>query len=92
MAADITTLTVIGNQATNLRVSSSDVTVINTVDDITILNAVSATITIPNEIELSNATPQEISSEVGSPGVSMSAARADHVHSAANLIVNGGNF
>lgn len=91
MAADITTLTVTGNQATNLQVTSSDITVINTVMDITILNSTSATITVPSQIQLSNSTPSEVS-DVGSPGISMAVSRSDHVHSASNLVLNGGNF
>lgn len=81
MAADITTLTIIANQATNLTIAS----------DISVFNAASATINVPSDVNFSNATPSEIS-DVGSAGVSSLAARSDHVHSAANLIVNGGNF
>lgn len=82
MSADITTLRVISSDATNVIFSSNDVTILNTS---------SATITIPSQVELSNSTPEEIS-DVGSPGISMAVSRSDHVHSASNLVLNGGNF
>lgn len=90
MAADITTLTIIANQATNLYIGG-DKTDVTVATDITIFNATSATINVPSDIQLSNATPSEIS-DVGSAGVANTAARSDHVHSAVNLILNGGNF
>lgn len=81
MAAEITTLTIVTNQATNLTVAT----------DVSIFNATSATINVGSSIDLSNATPSDIS-DVGSAGVSNLAARSDHVHSGANVILNGGNF
>jgi hypothetical protein len=91
VAADITTLTVIGNHTTNLQVTSSDITVVNTVTDITVLNTTSATITVPSSINLSNIAPSDIS-DVAEAGVSTMASRSDHKHSAANAVLNGGNF
>jgi hypothetical protein len=82
VAAEITVLRLVTSQATNLTVAT----------DVTVFNSTPATINVASDVELSNAIPEEISSEVGSPGILTSVARADHVHSAANLIVNGGNF
>lgn len=91
MAAEITTLTIIGNQATNLYFGG-DKTTVSVTKDITIFNATSATISVPSDIQLSNSTPSEITSEAGSAGIANAAARSDHVHSAGNLVLNGGNF
>lgn len=81
MAADITTLTIIANQATNLNIPS----------DITVLNASPATINVGNLFTLTNNNPLPIG-ENASPGVVEEAARSDHIHTIAGLVINGGNF
>ena len=59
-------------------------------NDTTILTQSSGTINLPS-LSLSSTAPADIarSASVGSSGV---AARADHVHSAADLLLDGGNY
>jgi hypothetical protein len=69
-------------ESTILSVGSSDTT---------ILVAAPATMNIPNPINLSDYIPLELA-DVGSAGVSLFAARADHVHPTTGASFNGGNF
>lgn len=80
MSADITTV----------RLTTLDVSNVSVVTDVTILNQASGTINLAN-ITYSNSTPLGVA-RTGSAGVSNLAARADHVHSAADLLMDGGNY
>jgi len=85
---DITALT-ISNASSNLVVAS-DITSVTVQQSATsVLNAVPATIAMPNAFATSAPSDVARSSSVG---VSSLAARADHVHSAANLLMDGGNY
>ena len=79
MSADITTV-----QVTTVDVSNVSVTT-----DITVLSQSSGTI---NLASLNLATTVTDIARAGVVGVSALAARADHVHSAANLLMDGGNY
>lgn len=79
MSADITTI-----QVTTVDVSNVSVTT-----DITVLSQSSGTI---NLASLNLATTVTDIARAGVVGVSALAARADHVHSAANLLMDGGNY
>lgn len=70
---------------------SAEITeVIVNAGDITVLQAAPATINTLN-LNYSNTTPQNIG-RVGSAGTAVTASRSDHVHSAADLLVDGGNY
>ena len=97
MPGDITTLTVNGNDTTTLTVASNDVTIIQSGPDstahteVTILNVSSATISVPANLQFSDATPAELAN-TGSAGVAITASRSDHVHPSTGHTVNGGNY
>ncbi len=78
--ADLTTVQVYANNISNVS------QVIST----TVLSQSSGTINLAS-LSLSSTAPADIArtASVGSSGV---AARADHVHSAANLLMDGGNY
>lgn len=80
MSADITTV----------QLSTIDVSNVSVTTDITVLNQSSGTINLAS-LSLSNTTPAAII-RTASVGVSNLAARADHVHSAADLLMDGGNY
>ncbi len=79
MSADITTV----------QVTTTDVSNVAVTTDITVLNQSSGTI---NLASLSLATTVTDVARAGVVGVSTLAARADHVHSAADLLMDGGNY
>ncbi len=79
MSADITTV-----QVTTVDVSNVSVTT-----DITVLSQSSGTI---NLASLNLATTVTDIARAGVVGTSNLAARADHVHSAADLLMDGGNY
>ena len=79
MSADITTV----------QVTTTDVSNVAVTTDITVLNQSSGTI---NLASLSLATTVTDIARSGVVGVSALAARADHVHSAADLLMDGGNY
>ena len=79
MTADITTV----------QVTTTDVSNVAVTTDITVLNQSSGTI---NLASLSLATTVTDIARAGVVGTSQLAARADHVHSAANLLMDGGNY
>ncbi len=79
MSADITTV----------QVTTTDVSNVAVTTDITVLNQSSGTI---NLASLSLATTVTDIARAGVVGVSNLAARADHVHSAADLLMDGGNY
>jgi hypothetical protein len=99
MAGDITTVQVSSGDVTSLSVSTdisnitvaSDITgVIVQTNDTTVLTQSSGTINLAS-LSLATAEPEAVARS-GSVGVSALAARADHVHSAANLLMDGGNY
>lgn len=92
MSSETTTLRVVYGDVTNLTIAtdSTTVAVSNAGSDSTILLAAPATLTFPG-YAFSNAVPQDVS-RTGNAGVSNLAARADHAHSAANLLLDGGNY
>lgn len=79
MSADITTV----------QVTTTDVSNVAVTTDITVLNQSSGTI---NLASLTLATTVTDIARAGVVGVSVLAARADHVHSAADLLMDGGNY
>jgi hypothetical protein len=88
-SGDITAVT-ISNTSSNLLVAS-DITAVTVQEaESTVLNAVPATITIPS-FSFTTSAPSDVTRDA-SVGVSNLAARADHVHSAANLLMDGGNY
>jgi hypothetical protein len=90
--ADITTLLVNTGDITQLSITENDVTSITVRDgDITVLNSTPATITLERILTLSDATPSDIA-RTGSSGILELASRADHVHSIANTLLDGGNY
>lgn len=91
MAAEITNLTVKNGDITQLTVTSSDVTAITIqTNDTTVINTVPATINLANASYATTA-PEDIA-RAASVGVLNIAARADHVHSIANTLLDGGNY
>ena len=78
--ADLTTVQVFANNISN----------VSQVTSTTLLTQSSGTINLAS-LSLSSTAPADItrSASVGSSGV---AARADHVHSAADLLLDGGNY
>ena len=78
--ADLTTVQIYANNISN----------VSQVTSTTVLSQSSGTINLAS-LSLSSAAPADIarSASVGSSGV---AARADHVHSAADLLLYGGNY
>ena len=80
MSADITTV----------QLSTVDVSNVSVTTDITVLSQSSGTINL-GSLSLSNTTPAAVA-RTASVGVSNLAARADHVHSAADLLMDGGNY
>jgi hypothetical protein len=74
---------------TTVQISTTDVSNVSITTDITVLNQSSGTI---NLASLSLATTVTDIARASVVGVSNLAARADHVHSAANLLMDGGNY
>ena len=74
---------------TKVQVTTTDVSNVAVTTDITVLNQSSGTINLGN---LSLATTVTDIARAGVVGVSALAARADHVHSAADLLMDGGNY
>ena len=99
MSAEITTLQVINSDISVLTITNdiSNVSVISDItsvslqnNDISILTQTSGTINLAS-LSLSNTAPADVA-RTASAGASNVAARADHVHSAANLLMDGGNY
>lgn len=78
--ADLTTVQIYANNISN----------VSQVTSTTVLSQSSGTINLAS-LSLSSTAPADITrtASVGTSGV---AARADHVHSAANLLMDGGNY
>ncbi len=74
---------------TTVQLSTIDVSNVSVTTDITVLNQSSGTI---NLASLNLATTVTDIARSGVVGVSTLAARADHVHSAADLLMDGGNY
>lgn len=90
--SEITTLRVDTGDVTQVTVTDSDITNIVVRDgDITTITAAPATITLERILTLSDATPLDIA-RTGNSGVLEIASRADHVHSIANTLLDGGNY
>jgi hypothetical protein len=75
--------------ATTVQISTSNISNVSQVTNTTVLSQSSGTI---NLASLSLATTVTDVARSGVVGVSNLAARADHVHSAADLLVDGGNY
>ena len=90
--ADITTLQVLTGDITNITVSENDTTAVTVRDgDITTIIGAPATITLERILSLSDVLPSDIARTADS-GVLEIASRADHVHSIANTLLDGGNY
>ena len=90
--ADITTLQVMTGDVTNITVLDNDTTAVTVRDgDITTIIGGPATITLERILTLSNAAPLDIARTANS-GTLEIASRADHVHSIANTLLDGGNY
>ena len=99
MSADTTTVQVKSGDITSLSIVSdiSNVTVASQItavtiqtNDTTVLTSAPATLNLAS-LSFADTTPADIARD-GVIGVSVLAARADHVHSAANLLMDGGNY
>lgn len=89
--ADVTVLRINTGDITNVFVRNNDITTVNVRDgDITTLMSAPATVNVEN-IEFSDATPSAIARTTTS-GVSSFVSRADHSHSGATLLLDGGNY
>jgi len=75
---------------TTVQVYPADISNVSQVTQTTVLTQSSGTINLAS-LSLSNTTPSDIA-RTGSVGTSNVAARADHVHSAADLLLDGGNY
>jgi len=77
---------------TTLQVKSGDVTDINIIsNEVTNLIGTPATITLERILTMSDEQPLDIA-RTPSAGVLELASRADHIHSAAGLLLDGGNY
>jgi hypothetical protein len=74
---------------TTVQVTTVDVSNVSVTTDITVLSQSSGTI---NLASLNLATTVTDIARAGVVGTSNLAARADHVHSAADLLMDGGNY
>lgn len=99
MSADTTTVRVTSGDITQVTVTSdvsnvltaSDITgVVVQTNDTTVLTAAPATLNLAT-LALATTDPLDVA-RASSVGTSVLAARADHVHSAANLLMDGGNY
>jgi hypothetical protein len=75
---------------TTVQVYPAQISNVSQVIQTTVLTQSSGTINLAS-LSLSNTTPSDIA-RTGSVGTSNVAARADHVHSAADLLLDGGNY
>ena len=88
-SGDITALTI--NTASSNVTVTSDITAVSIQStDTTVMTAAPATINLAT-LSFSTSAPADVT-RTASVGVSNLAARADHVHSAANLLMDGGNY
>ena len=90
--ADITTLQVNTGDISNVIVGNNDVTALSVQNgDVTTIVGAPATVTLERILTLSDASPSDITRTANS-GVLEIASRADHVHSIANTLLDGGNY
>jgi hypothetical protein len=90
--ADTTILQVNTGDITNLSVSSGDASILTVKDgDITTIIGTPTTVTLERILTMSDALPLDIA-RTASSGVFEIASRADHVHSIANTLLDGGNY
>lgn len=80
MPAEITYLT-ITNDVTDLTIQTGEVTLLNTVP---------ATINLAN-VSYATTPPEDVA-RTASTGILNIAARADHIHSIANTLLDGGSY
>ena len=89
---EVTYVTVTSGDITNVTIGNTEITALSVQSsEITTILAAPATITLERILTLSNATPSDIA-RTGSSGVLELASRADHVHSIANTLLDGGNY
>lgn len=88
-SGDVTSLS-IASDISNVTVSSQITAVTIQTNDTTVLTSAPATINL-GSLSLADTTPSDIA-RAGEIGVSVLVARADHVHSAASLLMDGGNY
>lgn len=87
--ADLTTVQISPSTTSNLS-QTTNTTVLSQVVQTTVLTQSGGTINL-STLNLSNTAPADIA-RVASAGTSNVAARADHIHSAAALLLDGGNY
>jgi len=75
---------------TTIQISPAQISNVSQTIQTTVLTQSSGTINLAS-LSLSSTAPADIT-RTASVGVSNVAARADHVHSAANLLLDGGNY
>lgn len=75
---------------TVLQVYPANISNVSQITQTTVLTQTSGTINL-GSLSLSSTAPVDVA-RTASVGVSNVAARADHVHSAADLLVDGGNY
>lgn len=91
MPAEITTVQIAQSDITQLSISNTDITTISLqTNDITVLQNVSATLNAAS-LSLSSDIPQDVA-RTGSAGSNTAVSRADHIHSIANTLLDGGNY
>ena len=90
MSADTTTVQVKSGDITSVTVASEITAVTIQTNDTTVLTSAPATLNLAS-LSFADTTPADIA-RAGVIGVSVLAARADHVHSAASLLMDGGNY
>lgn len=87
--ADLTTVQISPSTSTNVS-QVTNTTVLSQLVQTTVLTQSSGTINLAS-LSLSNTAPADIA-RTASAGTSNVAARADHIHSAATLLLDGGNY
>lgn len=75
---------------TTVQVYANNISNVSQVVSTTVLSQSSGTINLAS-LSLSNTAPADVA-RTASAGVSNVAARADHAHSAASLLLDGGNY
>lgn len=87
---DITTVQINTADITTVQITATDITNISQTTGITVLTQTSGTINLAS-LSLSSTAPVAIA-RTANAGSSNLAARSDHVHSAADLLLDGGNY
>lgn len=88
-SGDITSLSIISD-ISNFTIASQITAVTIQTNDTTVLTSAPATLNLAS-LSFADTTPFDIA-RAGVVGVSVLTSRADHVHSAANLLMDGGNY